>query len=384
MSNQINQKIGILGGGQLGKMLLQETTNLNLHVSVLDPDHHAPAKHLCQSFTQGSFSDENTVLNFGEELDVITIEIEHVHTGALKKLEAQGKKVFPQPHIIELIQDKGLQKRFFEQNNIPTAAFALIESESEIKDLPLHFFPAFQKTRTQGYDGKGVKKIQSPNEPSENCLKGPSVIEKEVEYLIEIAVITAHNGNGEIVTFPVIEMEFNAEANLVERVWMPSRLGVDIQNKAKEIAIRTTQKLGIIGILAVEMFVTHQGEVLVNEIAPRPHNSGHQTIEGCTISQYGMHIRAILGLPLFDAACTLVSCMVNLLGEKGHEGNAQYVGLNELLRIPQVYPHLYGKRITKPFRKMGHVTITGLSHDEVLAKSTLIQQNVKVIAETFG
>lgn len=381
MSNQINQKIGILGGGQLGKMLLQETTNLNLQVSVLDPDRNAPAKHLCQSFSHGSFADEDTVLQFGESLDVITIEIEHVHTGALKKLEAMGKKVFPQPEIIEMIQDKGLQKQFFEKYHIPTSEFVLIDDEFEIKNLPLSLFPAFQKTRTQGYDGKGVKKLESNDSFTDKYLKGPSVIEKAVDYEIEIAVITAHNGNGDIVTFPIIEMEFNSEANLVERVWMPSRLSTAIQNKAKEIAIKTTKELGIIGILAVEMFVTRAGDVLVNEIAPRPHNSGHQTIEGCTISQYGMHIRAILGLPLFDAECTMVSCMVNLLGEKGYEGIAKYIGLEELLRMPQVYPHLYGKHTTKPFRKMGHVTITGKTHAEVLAKSIQVQQIVKVIAE---
>lgn len=384
MSNQIKQKIGILGGGQLGKMLLQETTNLNLQLSVLDPDFNAPAKNLCQSFTQGSFADEETVLQFGANLDVITIEIEHINTSALKKLEALGKKVYPQPHIIELIQDKGLQKQFFVEHQIPTAEFVLIDDFSEIKNLPSHLFPAFQKTRTQGYDGKGVKRIQNASTAIEQCLKGPSVIEKAVDYEIEIAVITAHNGNGDIVTFPIIEMEFNSEANLVERVWMPSRLNADIQKRAEEIAIKTTKEIGIIGILAVEMFVTSTGEVLVNEIAPRPHNSGHQTIEGCTISQYGMHIRAILGLPLFNAECTMVSCMVNLLGEKGYEGNAHYIGLEEIMNIPQVYPHLYGKQITKPFRKMGHVTITGKNHEEVLAKSIVVQQNLKVIAELFG
>jgi 5-(carboxyamino)imidazole ribonucleotide synthase len=376
----IQKKVGILGGGQLGRMLLQEAPNLDIYVAVLDPDKDAPAKYLCHHFVQGSFSDFDTVYQFGQLVDLITIEIEHVNINALKKLQSEGKEVYPQPEIIELIQDKGLQKQFYQNNSILTSPFVLLNDTTDLITVSPDFFPAYQKSRKAGYDGKGVKRIEHNSIDAKEALSGPTVLEKAVNHQVEIAVITASNGEGQVISFPVIEMEFNAEANLVERVWMPSELPDSIQQKAHKVAKELTLKLGIRGLLAVEMFVTHEGEILVNEIAPRPHNSGHQTIEGCTISQFAMHWRAILGLPLITPQTTSVSCMVNVLGEKGFSGPVKYLGMHEVLEMSKVYPHLYGKKITKPFRKMGHVTLCGDSRNELKIKSSKVMQVLRVIS----
>lgn len=378
MSKQISElKLGILGGGQLGRMLIQEAINYNLTTLVLDPDPDAPCKHIANKFECGSITDFETVYNFGKEADIITIEIEKVNIEALEQLEKEGKLVFPQARVIRLIQDKGVQKQFFKENDIPTAHFQLVNSKEDL--LTTNFtYPYILKQRKDGYDGKGVMKI-SNIEAINNAFDAPSLIEELVDFEKEIAVIVARNSNGDIKTFPMVEMEFNAEANLVEFLISPSTYPDAVQEKAEKIAINIATALNITGILAVEMFVTKDGDILVNEVAPRPHNSGHQTIEGNYVSQFEQHLRAIFNLPLGDTRSLSNAVMINVLGEKGHEGIAKYDGLDKILAIDGVYVHLYGKKYTKPFRKMGHVTIVDQNRAQAIAKAKLIQETLKVI-----
>ena len=369
-------RVGILGGGQLGRMLIQQATNYNVSIRVLDPDAEAPCKHLCEKFVQGSLTDYETVYNFGKQTDLLTIEIEKVNIDALQKLEDEGVIVYPQPRVIRLIQDKGLQKEFFKQNSIPTAPFQLISSREALKEATLRY-PFIQKLRKDGYDGRGVLKIQGP-EDLENAFEAPSIIEDWVDFEKEISVIVARNEAGEMKTFPCVEMEFNPEANLVEFLISPSSLSVEIEKQAEQLALQVAETFKITGLLAVEMFLTKDGRVLVNEIAPRPHNSGHQTIEGNYTSQFEQHLRAIFNLPLGDTRTINHAVMVNLLGEKGFEGLADYEGLKEVLKLDGVYVHLYGKKYTKPFRKMGHVTIVAASREEAIAKARFVQKTLKV------
>jgi 5-(carboxyamino)imidazole ribonucleotide synthase len=379
MTKQISElKLGILGGGQLGRMLIQEAINYNLTTLVLDPDPDAPCKHIANKFECGSITDFDTVYNFGKKADIITIEIEKVNIEALEQLEKEGKLVFPQARVIRLIQDKGVQKQFFKENDIPTAPFQLVNSKEDL--LATNFtYPYILKQRKDGYDGKGVMKISNIG-AIDNAFDAPSLIEELVDFEKEIAVIVARNSNGDIKTFPMVEMEFNSEANLVEFLISPSTYPDDIQEKAEKIAMNIATALNITGILAVEMFVTKDGDILVNEVAPRPHNSGHQTIEGNYVSQFEQHLRAIFNLPLGDTRSLSNAVMINLLGEKGHEGIAKYDGLEKILAIDGVYVHLYGKKYTKPFRKMGHVTIVDQNRDQAIAKAKLIQETLRVIS----
>lgn len=363
--------LGILGGGQLGRMLINESIRYNVQTAVLDPSLDSSCRGLAGTFVCGDFSDYDTVYQFGQKTDTITIEIEHVNLEALIQLEKEGKRVYPQPRVLEVIQDKGLQKEFYKENGIPTAPFYLIENANEAKQR-INEGPFMQKLRKGGYDGKGVQALQSAQD-FENAWNAPSVLEKWVSYEKEIAVIVARNERGEMAVFPLVEMGFNSEANLVETLFSPAEVSSGIAQKAEAIARQLALKLGVIGILAVEMFVTKEGEVLVNEIAPRPHNSGHHTIECCVTSQYEQHIRAILNMPLGSTRLIEPAVMINLLGSKGHEGEAVFVGLDEALKTPGVYVHLYGKRDTKPFRKMGHITVMreDLSVAKTLAKQLL-------------
>ncbi len=375
-------KLGILGGGQLGRMLIQEAINLNISTCVLDPDEDAPCKNICDEFIVGSLTDFETVYNFGKTLDLLTIEIEKVNIEALERLENEGITVFPQPRVIKLIQDKGLQKQFFADHNIPTAAFRLVTKEQRIGDAGLAF-PIFQKLRKDGYDGRGVVRINSPEE-IENAFTQPSIIEECIDFEKEISVIVARNSNGETKTFPCVEMEFNAEANLVEFLISPASLSQELNDQAVNLAIQTAGYLNMTGILAVEMFLTKTGEILVNELAPRPHNSGHQSIEGNYTSQFAQHLRAIFNLPLGDTRCTGHAVMINLLGEKAFEGEAVYEDLNDVLAIPGVYVHLYGKKLTKPFRKMGHITIIDDNREKAIETARMVQRMIKVKSYTTG
>lgn len=371
-------QLGILGGGQLGRMLIQEAINYNVNVHVLDPDKNAPCKKLCNHFECGSLSDYDTVYNFGKGLDMITIEIEKVNVDALEALEEEGVIVYPQSRVIRLIQDKGLQKQFFKQNDIPTSAFQLISNKEALFNANLEL-PYVQKLRKDGYDGKGVKMIRT-NDDLLSAFEEPSLIEEIVNFQKEIAVIVARNDRGEMRTFPMVEMEFNPQANLVEFLISPSTYSFEIQQQAEELAKKVANDLQIVGLLAVEMFLTESGEILVNELAPRPHNSGHQTIEGNFTSQFAQHLRAIFNLPLGNTEARSNAVMINLLGEEGYEGLAKYEGVEEILAMEGVYLHLYGKKYTKPFRKMGHVCIVNADRELAISNARKVQEILKVIA----
>ncbi|QTE38033.1 5-(carboxyamino)imidazole ribonucleotide synthase [Mucilaginibacter gossypii] len=371
-------KLGILGGGQLGRMLIQQAINYNVTVKILDPDREAPCRKLCDEFTVGSLSDYETVYNFGKTVDLLTIEIEKVNVDALEQLEKEGVLVYPQSRIIRLIQDKGLQKQFFKENDIPTADFQIISSPQQLQQSLIPF-PYIQKLRKDGYDGKGVYKVIDESYLA-GAFKEPNLIEQWIDFEKEIAVIVARNENGEISTFPMVEMEFNPKANLVEFLIAPSTLPFAIQQKAEQIAKKIADSLKIVGLLAVEMFLDKQGRILVNELAPRPHNSGHQTIEGNVVSQFEQHLRSIFNQPLGDTACLNNAIMVNVLGEAGYEGPAIYQGIEKVLKVPGVYIHLYGKALTKPFRKMGHVTIVDADREKAIEKAKFVQKTLKVIS----
>jgi 5-(carboxyamino)imidazole ribonucleotide synthase len=371
-------KIGLLGGGQLGRMLLQAAIDLDFEISCLDPDAEAPCHQMAKHFVQGSFQDFDTVYAFGQSHDVISIEIEHVNIEALERLESEGKRVYPQPHILKMIQDKRLQKQFFKNHGFPTADFVLIDSAEEIRDH-LSFLPAFNKLGKGGYDGRGVQLIQNESDISKG-FNEPGLLEKAVNFSKELAVIVARNAKGEISAFPAVEMVFHPVHNLVEFLVSPAEIPEEIEKKASKIAIDLIAQLGLVGILAVEMFLTADGEILINEIAPRPHNSGHHTIRANETSQYEQHLRAISGLALGETTSNGFSGMLNLLGEDGFAGPVQYEGLHAILSIPGVHPFLYGKKITKPFRKMGHVTILGDSRMEIEEKAEKVRNLIRVIS----
>lgn len=371
-------KIGILGGGQLGKMLLQKAHDFNLHIEILDPSETAPCRYLCNRFVQGSLTDFDTVYNFGKDLDVISIEIENVNTDALLALEKEGKKVYPQPSVLKTIQDKGLQKQFYKEHSIATAPFALINNKSEIAGADIEF-PVFQKLRVAGYDGYGVQALADKNQ-LDKAFDAPSVLEKSVVMNLELSVIVARNAKGEMKHFPPVAMAFNPEVNMVEYLYAPAGISTELSDKAVDLARKVIEKLDMVGLLAVEMFLSASGELLVNEVAPRPHNSGHQTIEGNVTSQFEQHLRAILSLPLGDTSMIQPSVMVNLLGEPGYQGKAVYQGVEEILKMKGVHVHLYGKYETRPFRKMGHVAIVADSLEEAKTKAKIVKNTLKVIA----
>lgn len=362
----------------MGRMLIQSAINFNLDIHILDPDAHAPCRDIATHFTQGSLKDYDTVMQWGESLDLITIEIEAVNVEALKALQKAGKKVFPQPEVIELIQDKRSQKQFYEKHSIPTAPFVLVEDKADVQNH-LDFLPAMNKLGREGYDGRGVQKIGSAAD-ADKAFDKPGLLEKFVDFEKEISVIVARNDNGETKTFPVVELVFHPEHNLVEYLFAPAEISPVLAQKAEDIAITVIEKLDMTGLLAVEMFITKEGEVLVNEVAPRTHNSGHQTIEANWTSQFEQHLRAILDLPLGATDAKLPSVMVNLLGEAGYSGDAKYIGMDEVLAIPGAAVHLYGKKLTKPFRKMGHITIVDSSPERLKEKANLVKETLKVIA----
>ena len=374
----LTTKLGILGGGQLGRMLIQEAVNFNVHISVLDPSVNAPCADLANNFVVGNFNDYQTVLDFGKTVDVLTIEIEHVNIEALEELERLGKKVFPRPQALRTIQDKGLQKQFYKANDIPTAPFHLIDNAEDAL-LFKEKGPFMQKLRKGGYDGKGVTPLRTESEFNA-AFNAPSVLEEFVPFVKELAVIVARNENGELATFPLVEMEFNPEANLVEFIFSPANVNIEIENNAKNIATDIANKLEHVGLLAIELFLTEDGNLLVNEIAPRPHNSGHHTIEACFVSQYGMHLRAILNMPLGSTGLRTPAVMINLLGEKGFEGKARYENIEEVLHTEGAYIHLYGKEDTKPFRKMGHITVCNSNLEEAKNIARRFLKEVRVIS----
>lgn len=378
MSFDPNVKIGVLGGGQLGRMMIQSAIDINLEIKSMDPDPNAPCKSIASEFVNGDIRNFDEVLAFGESCDIITVEIENVNIEALEALEKMGKKVYPQPHVLKTIKDKGLQKQFYLDHDIATSEFVLTNTFEDIRQNK-HLLPGVHKLRTEGYDGRGVQVIKNESDISKGFDK-PSLIEKFVDYDKEISVIVARNSKGAMTTYPVVELEYHPEANLVEFLFAPSSLSEEIKTKASELAKKVISSLDMVGLLAVEMFATKDGEVIVNECAPRTHNSGHQTIEGNVTSQFEQHIRAILNLPLGDTSFTGSSVMINLLGEEGYTGVAQYEGLEEALEIKGLHVHLYGKKLTKPFRKMGHVTLVGENLEELKTIARSVKHSIKIKA----
>lgn len=367
--------LGILGGGQLGKMLLTDTRKFDIQTYVLDPSDDAPCKIGSNKFFKGDLMDFNTVYNFGKQVDVLTFEIEHVNIDALEKLENEGIKVYPSPKTLKLIQNKGIQKDFYASHNIPTAAYKKYNTLADLKKTVQNEgieLPFVWKSTQFGYDGNGVKVIRS-FESFEGLPDIECIAETMIPFKNELAVIVARNPSGEIKTYPVVEMEFHPEANQVEYVICPARIDDAVAEKARAIALQVSEKFNHVGLLAVEMFQTENDEILVNEVAPRPHNSGHYSIEASYTSQFEQHLRAILDLPLGNTDSKAAGIMVNLVGAEGHSGNVVYENIEKILGKAGVTPHIYGKKQTRPFRKMGHVTIV----NEDIAEARRVAEEVK-------
>ncbi|HAF76674.1 MAG TPA: 5-(carboxyamino)imidazole ribonucleotide synthase [Maribacter sp.] len=376
-------KLGILGGGQLGKMMLYETRKWDLFTKVLDASADAPSRMSCNEFVQGSLLDFDTVYNFGKDVDILTIEIENVNLDALEKLEDEGVKVYPQPKALRIIQNKAKQKLFYVDNNIPTADFQRFAYLSEIEDSVGNGglkFPFVWKVAQFGYDGQGVKVVRSLAD-LEGLPTGECIAETMVPFKNELAVIVSRNAEGEIKTYPVVEMEFHPEANQVEYVICPARIDDKVADKARALALKVADKIGLTGLLAVEMFQTEDDKILVNEVAPRPHNSGHYSIEASYTNQFEQHIRSILGLPLGNTDSKVAGVMVNLVGAEGHTGNVVYKNINEILAMEGVTPHIYGKAQTRPFRKMGHVTIVNCDLNKARAIAEKVKETIQVISK---
>lgn len=371
-------KIGIVGGGQLGRMFIQNALNYGHEIYTLDPDAEAPCSEISHEFVCADRNDAEAVYQMGRKCDVVTIEIENVSIEALKKLESEGVKVFPQPRILEMVKDKGAQKMFYQNHGFATPPFALVEKREEIYQHK-SLLPVMQKMRVGGYDGKGVTPIKS-EEDIPSGFDAPSVLEQWIDFEMELAVLVARNEKGEVKSFPVVEQVFDPEANLVDYLVSPARIKAEVESEARALAERLIETLDMVGLLAVELFLTKDGQVLINEIAPRPHNSGHHTIEACFTSQYDIHLRSILNWPLGDTSLRSPAAMINLLGEKGFSGPVVYQGMDAAIAERGVYPHVYGKALTKPFRKMGHVTILGSSSDQALEKAKEIKAMIRVIA----
>lgn len=374
--------IGVLGGGQLGKMLAQEASRLDLNIHFLDKNKSYPAAKVCSQFTEGDFTNYEDVIRFGITKKIITIEIEHVNTKALHELENKGIAVFPQPRILDLVKDKGLQKMFFQKNNIPTAAFQFIENAEAIRNSVSgnSLIPPFvQKLRMGGYDGRGVHIINRASD-LEQLLDGPSIIETKADIDKEISVIAVRGRDGICITYPAVSMEFHPEANLVECLVCPADIDPAIEKRAQNLAQTLAEQLQIIGLLAVEMFVNKDGTLWVNEIAPRPHNSGHHTLDNGATSQFENHLRAISNLPLGPTQFKEVAMMVNILGEPGYSGKVKYQNIESVLKLDGIHLHLYGKEETRPFRKMGHITITGTDLESCKQKANFVSQTIKAIS----
>lgn len=377
------QKIGILGGGQLGKMLLTITQQWDIYTKVMDPSLLAPARIACNTFIQGDLMDYDSVIEFGKDVDILTIEIENVNTEALAVLEMQGVKVYPQSSVLKTIQNKCRQKEFYRKNLIPTAAFCLFKTKAALIDALACrkiSFPFVWKSESMGYDGFGVKIINS-NEDLKGVNEGACMAEDLVNIDKEIGVIICRSPKGETVCYPCVEMEFHPTANQVEYVLSPARISPEMSEKAKEIALKVSDAFQHVGILAVEIFLTSDGELLINEVAPRPHNSGHYSIEASYTSQFEQHIRSILDLPLGNTQNKLAGVMVNLVGKEGHTGPVNYKNIEHILAFEGVNPHIYGKKETRPFRKMGHITI--VNKDLALARKTAeqIKKTIEVISK---
>ncbi|MEO4006413.1 5-(carboxyamino)imidazole ribonucleotide synthase [Flavobacterium sp. CAU 1735] len=377
-------KLGILGGGQLGKMLLTETRKFDIQTYILDPSAEAPSQYGATRFFQGDLMDFETVYRFGKKVDLLTIEIENVNLDALDQLEQEGLAVYPSPKTLRLIQNKGRQKDFYSENKIPTAPYRRFTDKNSLIQSVEHNetnVPFVWKSAQFGYDGNGVKIIRTANDltslPDTEC-----IAEQMVPFKNELAVIVSRTPSGSVKTYPVVEMEFHPEANQVEYVICPARIDETVAQKARAIALQVSEKFNHVGLLAVEMFQTEDDAILVNEVAPRPHNSGHYSIEASYTSQFEQHIRAILNLPLGNTDSKVAGIMVNLVGEEGYSGPVIYQNIDKILAIDGVTPHIYGKRETRPFRKMGHVTIVNENIDEARKTAEVVKNTIKVISHS--
>ena len=378
-----NFKLGILGGGQLGKMLLAETRKFDIQTYVLDPSDEAPCKIACNKFFQGSLTDFDTVYNFGKQVDILTFEIELVNLEALEKLENEGLKIYPSPKTLKLIQNKGVQKDFYVQNNIPTSKFEKYTNLDNLKTSVTSSaveMPFVWKCTEFGYDGNGVKIVRNISD-LENLPNVECIAEEMIAFKHELAVIVCRNPNGEVKTYPVVEMEFHPEANQVEYVICPARIDEKMAQKAAEIALQVSQAFDHVGLLAVEMFQTQDDKILVNEVAPRPHNSGHHTIEASYTSQFENHLRSILNLPLGNCDSKVAGIMVNLVGEENFSGPVIYENIEKIMKIDGVTPHIYGKKETRPFRKMGHVTVVNKDMKEARKIAEEVKNSIRVISK---
>ncbi len=378
-----SKTIGILGGGQLGKMLLYDTRKWDIKTKVLDNNPNAPAKLSCDEFHVGDLMDYQTVLNFAKNIDVLTIEIENVNVQALAEIEKKGIKVYPQPNVLAIIQNKLKQKKFYKENKIPTAPFREFKSIKSIKEQIIHgnlCFPFVWKSNSMGYDGFGVKIIKS-NRDIEELNDSPGFIEDLIEIKKELSVIICRNVKGEIKNFPVVEMIFNNDSNQVEYIISPARINNEISRKAISIALKLSKLYNHVGIMAIELFLTSDNEILINEVAPRPHNSGHFSIEMSYTSQFEQHIRAILGLPLGEAKNKISGVMVNLVGEKQNNGPVKFSNIDQIMTIEGVTPHIYGKKETRPNRKMGHVTIVNEKIENAIKIAKKVKETIKVISK---
>ena len=375
-------KLGILGGGQLGKMLLTETRKFDIQTLVLEPSEEAPARYSCNGFYKGSLMDFDTVYQFGKMVDLLTIEIENVNLDALDQLEAEGLPIYPSPKTLRLIQNKGKQKDYYVSNDIPTSPHQRFVDLNDLRNALAKDeleFPFVWKCAQFGYDGNGVKICRSALDlvklPDVEC-----IAEEMVPFKNELAVIVARSVSGEIKTYPVVEMEFHPEANQVEYVICPARIDEKVAQKATEVALKVSEAFNHVGLLAVEMFQTEDDEILVNEVAPRPHNSGHYSIEASYTSQFENHLRAILNLPLGNTDSKVAGIMVNLVGEEGFSGQVVYENIEKIMAIDGVTPHIYGKRETRPFRKMGHVTIVNENMTEARKIAEEVKNSIRVIS----
>jgi 5-(carboxyamino)imidazole ribonucleotide synthase len=376
-------KLGILGGGQLGRMLLAETQKFDIHTAVLESNKNAPCAAICNEFVVGNLLDFDAVYNFGKKVDLLTIEIENINLDALDRLEAEGLKIFPKPKDLRIIQSKAIQKKFYLKHQIPTAAFDHFEYFKELKQSYENksiTFPFVWKAARFGYDGNGVKVVRNIEDlnrlPNEEC-----ITEELIPFKNELAVIVARNEDGETKTYPVVEMEFHPEANQVEYVICPARIDSKIAKKAREVALKVVNDLDFIGLLAVEMFQTKEDEILVNEVAPRPHNSGHYSIEASYTNQFEQHLRSVLNLPLGSTTSKVAGIMVNLVGEEGFSGQVIYQNIEKIIKIEGVTPHIYGKKETRPFRKMGHVTIVNSDIDVARKIAQKVKETIRVISK---
>ena len=374
--------VGILGGGQLGKMLCQQASKWSLITHVLDTSQSFPAGSVCTHFTEGDFTDYRDVMTFGRNLPLLTIEIESVNSDALHELSEIGIGVHPNPGALDITKDKYLQKRFYQKHGLPTSTFMVFEGISDVRQAlaqNMLVFPFVLKKRKDGYDGRGVHVAKTPVD-LEHAFDAPCIAETLIDIELEVSVIVARNASAEIRSFPPVGMTFHPTANLVEYLFCPAGIGPALEQEAIQIAQASAEAFDICGLLAVEMFITTDGEILINEVAPRPHNSGHHTIEACTVSQYEQHLRGILNLPLADVQLRSPAVMVNLLGETGFSGEAKYSGLKECLHLDDVHVHLYGKAETKPWRKMGHATILASTMNEAMKKAKFVKDTLKIVA----